>query len=336
MGNSSDVSNVNGSMTYNHALLGEDMEVQKLLQEHIENSKAVGAVVGFIDQGQVKYFSYNKKSASPLVSEESIFEIGSITKVFTTLMLMEMVHDGKMQLDDHIEMYLPGVGLKIPQMDAMKITLHHLATHTSGLPCLPDNFDPKNPSNPYADYSKEKLYQFLNCYTLQRLPGKQYEYSNLGMGILGHILSLKSGKSYEEIVSDICKKIGMKNTVITLDSERKKLLVKGHHEGSEVENWDLDVLEGAGALRSDIRDMTLFLAANMGMINTVLYESLKNCHIAQFECEESRDSTGKIALKLGLGWHVLCSKDSEVVFHNGRTGGCRSFLGFNPKEQKGL
>ena len=310
---------------------GIDIDVQALLKEYVDDSAAIGASVGLIDQGKIEFFSYGKKSVdrNELVSENTIFEIGSITKVFTTLILMDMVTKGEMKLDDPIEKYLPGV--TVPEMEGQKITLRHLATHHSGLPCWPDNVIPKNPPlNPYDDFTIEILYDFLNHYTLKRTPGAQFEYSNVGMGLLGHILCLKTGKSYEQLISNnISKKLEMNNTSISLTAEMQKQFAKGHHLGKTVEHWHLNqALEGAGALRSNVRDMTKFLEANIGILNSPITDLLKGCHKQQ--CFAWPDTN------IGLGWIISHSENADVIWHNGGTGGFRTFLGFNPKTKKGV
>jgi len=306
------------------------MDLQTLLQKAVEDNEAVGATIGLIDRGKIQFFSYGKMSAdgNEPVSEDTLFEIGSISKVFTTLALMDMVHNGEVQLDDPIEMYLPGV--KVPEKEGQKITLRHLATHTSGLPRLPDNLVMKNPKNPYAEYSEEDLYEFLNHYTLPRAPGEQVEYSNVGMGLLGHILSLKAGNSYEPLISDrILKKLHMENTGVSLTPEMQSQFATGHHLGKCVDHWDfLPCLAGCGGIRSNVRDMTQFLAANMGLINSPLTDLLKQCH------EKQQSVTAK--LQLGLGWWLTMPGEVELIGHDGGTGGFISFLGFNPKTQRGM
>jgi len=280
--------------------------MEAFIKESADNSGAIGAGVGMIDQGKTQYFYYGKKSLQndEPISEDTIFEIGSITKVFTTLILKDMVANGNVQLDEPIETYLSGI--KIPKFAKKKITLRHLATHLSGLPSLPNNFNPKNPMNPYADYSIDDLYHFLINYNLPRAPGESFEYSNVGMGLLGHILSKKAGVDYKTLVSErICEKLGMKNTGITLPTEMEKHFAKGYHQMQEIPHWDIPTLAGAGALRSNIKDMTKFLAACM---------------------------SGDI----GLGWMISHSSHADVMWHNGGTGGFRAFLGFNPKTQKGI
>src|SRR5205823_14852796 len=142
--------------------------------------------------------------------------IGSISKVFTSLLLSDMVQRGEVALTDPIAKYLPA-GVKVPERGGRSITLVDLSTHTSGLPRLPSNLNPKDQSNPYADYSVEQLYQFLSSYTLPRDIGAMYEYSNLGGGLLGHVLARRAGTDYETLmVSRIAGPLNMSSTRIVL------------------------------------------------------------------------------------------------------------------------
>lgn len=307
------------------------MNIEASIQEYLEASEAVGAAVGVIDQGKIQFFYYGKKSIhhGEPISENTIFEIGSITKVFTTLILMDMATNDDVKLDEPIETYLPDI--KIPEFEGKKITLRHLATHHSGLPSLPDNFNPKNLMNPYEDYTTGNLYHFLSHYNLQRAPEERFEYSNVGFGLLGHILSKKAGVEYEELVRKrICEKIGMKNTAITLSSQMEKHFAKGHHQKEEMPHWDIPTLAGAGALRSNIKDMTQFLAASMGLLkNSPISDLLKQCQKKQYESEQ-------ILGDIGLGWIISHPNKADIIWHNGGTGGFKTFLGFNPKTQKGI
>jgi CubicO group peptidase (beta-lactamase class C family) len=305
------------------------MDIYSLIQKYLKDNGAIGAAVGFIDKSHVQLFSYGKESiqANKLVSEESIFEIGSITKVFTTLTLIDMETNGEVELDEPIETYLPGIAM--PKMVGKKITLRHLATHHSGLPRLPDNLNPKNLMNPYADYSTEDLYHFLNHYNLPRSPEKLFEYSNIGMGLLGHILSKKTDQNYEELICRrVCDQLEMKNTAISLSADMKKNFAKGYHQTQETEHWDIPALAGAGGLRSNIKDMTRFLSANMGLIPLPIKGLLKQCHKQQF--------TIGLSEGVGLGWMISHDNGSEIIWHNGGTGGFRTFLGFNPEMQRGI
>jgi len=306
-----------------------EINVQSLLEEYIGENNGVGAAVGFIDGDTVNFFTFGKESVlnPKSITKETIFEIGSITKVFTTLILMDLVEKEEVSLDDPIEIYLPGK--KIPDFNEKKILLRHLATHYSGLPCIPDNFNPKNPNNPYIDYSADDIYTFLDQYDLKRAPGVEFEYSNLGMGLLGDILTKKTGKSYEELVkSCIGDKLLLKKTKIFLNEEEKKHFAVGHLQKGEVEYWDIISLAGCGGLRSDIKDMTNFLKANMGLIESSISRLLKKCHEKQYDLSPD--------CSIGLGWMITKTDDGNFIWHNGGTGGFRTFLGFNTKTKKGV
>jgi serine-type D-Ala-D-Ala carboxypeptidase/endopeptidase len=314
-------------LTHTYIKSKDPMDIQKILREYIKENAGVGAAIGYIDNGNITYYVYGKKDidSSELIDNKSIFEIGSITKVFTTIALMEIVRQGKICLDDSIKKYLFDV--KVPQKNGHEITVWNLATQTSGLPRMPDNFNPQDPANPYIDYSVKQLYEFLNSYTLTKNPGETYEYSNLGFGLLGHILTLAEDQSYDELIKNlICIPLNMKNTGQYVMPCMREHLACGHSLMKKVCDWDWDVFAGAGALRSDIQDMTRFLAANMGLIDTPLYESMKKTQ------EEQCSFTDK----QGLGWIIIEQNDSTIIWHNGGTFGCHSFIGFDPKNKKGV
>jgi D-alanyl-D-alanine-carboxypeptidase/D-alanyl-D-alanine-endopeptidase len=306
-------------------------EVKESIKERIDGGESVGIVVGFIDsRGKREYFSYGSTALSGKepVDKNSIYEIGSITKVFTCIALADMVLNGELELDDPADKYLPE-SVKMPSRNGMKITLGHLATHTSAIARMPNNFRPSDIGNPYADYTVENMYEFLSGYTLNRDVGEKYEYSNLGMGLLGHILSLRAGIDYKRlIVSRICRVLGMKNTGVTLTKDMKKRLAKGHARGKEVSNWDIPALAGAGALRSDAKDMLIFLAANIGIKNSRLSAAMEMTH-------ETRADAGN-NMKVGLGWHILDNGKTKIVWHNGGTGGYRTFCGFIKEKKIGV
>ena len=190
---------------------------------------------------------------------DTVFEIGSISKVFTGLLLARLVEQKVVSLNEPVQKLL-GDSMQVPKYGEREITLVDLATHTSGLPRMPNNFTPKDPKNPYADYTVEQMNEFLGRHKLVREPGQQSAYSNLGMGLLGHALALKAGKSYEALLRDeICKPLDMNDTVITLDASRQARFAQGHDADGNVEShWDIPTLAGAGAIRSTAADMLKF------------------------------------------------------------------------------
>jgi len=284
----------------------------------------IGIVVGLLDA------SGKRRIVAVGVDSAGVFEIGSITKVFTTSVLEDMVERGEVRLDDPVAKFLPR-SVTVPTRGDRQITLLDLATQSSGLPRMPANFTPRDSMNPYADYSVEQMYTFLSGYQLTRDIGAEYEYSNFGMGLLGHALALKARMSYEELVRRrVLAPLGMSQTAITLTPALRAKLAPGHdEEGRTVPNWDLPALAGAGALRSTASDLLKFLAANVDSTATPLSRALWHTH-------GERHATNDPALKVGLGWHILARPAGNIVWHNGGTGGYRTFIGFDPVRRIGV
>jgi CubicO group peptidase (beta-lactamase class C family) len=252
-----------------------------------------------------------------------VFEIGSITKVFTALLLCDMAASGEVSLDDPVESLLPA-GAVVPRRDGGQITLAHLANHTSGLPRQPGNMRPANPANPYADYAEADLYAFLRDHRLRRDIGAVRAYSNLGSGLLGHALALKAGVDFETLVRRrITGPLGMGDTAITLSSSMRTRRADGHdQQGAVVDPWDMQTLAGAGALRSTASDLLAFLAAEIGFTDTPLSAAMA----AQLAPRVPIETGGAQA----LGWVVADTEAGPVFHHDGGTGGFLSALGFNP------
>jgi serine-type D-Ala-D-Ala carboxypeptidase/endopeptidase len=262
------------------------------------------------------------------VTEHSIFEIGSITKTFTGILLADRVIRGESTLNDPLQNYLPE-GITAPTRSGTLITLAHLSNHTSGLPYMPGNLKPSNPANPFADYSEQLLYDFLKSYVLPRDIGSKYEYSNYAAGLLGHVLAVKSKMSYEQLmIAKIAEPLKLENTRITLTPAMKKNLATGYVGEVETGIWDLTALAGAGAIRSSGVDMIRYVSANMGLFKTSLYPAIQLSH------QNSRVE-GAVP-KVGLGWHIIPIGNKEIIWHNGGTGGYRTFIGFIKGENKGV
>ncbi|MDH5602562.1 MAG: beta-lactamase family protein, partial [Cyclobacteriaceae bacterium] len=305
-------------------------EVEDNIRTRVDKGINPGIVVGIIDAEGTRYFSYGSKSLKTKgpVDEHAVFEIGSITKTFTGILLADMVLKKKMKLDNPIQMYLPG-GITAPTRNEEPIRLVHLANHTSSLPRMPDNFNPKNPGNPFADYTEELMFQFLNTYELTRDIGSKFEYSNYAMGLLGHILATQNGTSYEEMmIKTIAQPLGMSDTRIAFTPKMKENLAMGHSGGVEVENWDLPAMAGAGAIRSTAVDMLKYLSANMGLEKSKLLPAMRLAH----------KNSGPVdsALVVGLGWLTRDLDEVEIITHSGGTGGYRTFAGFIKNGNKGV
>lgn len=305
-------------------------EVKENIKSRVDNGINTGIVVGVITSDGVSYYSYGVKSLETKepVDENTVFEIGSISKTFTGILLADMVEKGELNLNTPLQQLLPK-GVTAPTRNGESIRLYHLSNHTSSLPRMPDNFTPVNPANPYVDYTEEQLYAFLNGYELTRDIGSKNEYSNYAQGLLGLVLANKKQMTYEElIIKTITKPLMLENTRIAFTSKMKENLALGHSAGLEVENWDIPTLAGAGAIRSTTVDMLNYLAANMGLKKSNLYSAMQLSH------KNSRIEGSNPMI--GLGWRILLRDELEIVWHNGGTGGYRAFAGFINGGDKGV
>ena len=305
-------------------------EVQDHIRKRVGPDGPSGIVVGMVGEGGSAFFAFGASAQDgPKLDEDSVFEIGSVTKAFTAMLLADALLRGELKLDDPVSQYLPSE-VKLPSKGDTPITLEHLSTHRSGLPRMPGNFMPKDPANPYADYTPALMYAFLGECELTAEPGAAYAYSNLGAGLLGHALALKAGKSYDELVRErLCVPLGMKRTACVLTPDMKTHLAMGHSGGKQVSNWDLDALAGAGAIRSTARDMTAFLAACLAVSSDTIKPVMS-------ECLKPRYSAGMVGMEVALGWHVDKRHGSEIIWHNGGTGGYHSYCGFRPDTKLGV
>ena len=324
------------------AQLPSDAEIRKIVADRVyRQDLGIGIVVGVIDANGRRVFAFGglSKTDTRRVDGETVFEIGSITKEFTSLLLTDMARRGEVALTDPVARYLPE-GVTVPERGNRRITLADLSTHSSGLPRMPSNFHPKDDANPYVDYSVQQLYDFLSGHRLTRDIGEQYEYSNLGAGLLGHALSMRAGMSFEAAMrARILDPLGLSNTRITLTPGMKARLAIGHKETprtsenpfglTPVPNWDIPTLSGAGALRSTANDMLTVLAAYLGYIETPLADAMADqlsicrpSNVADFE--------------VGYGWRIQTKHGSTIVWHGGATGGYRCYIGFDPKARVGV
>ena len=305
-----------------------DSEIRGILTQRVDEfHQSVGIVVGMIGPDGRKVVSYGAlaKGDPRVIDGDTVFEIGSVTKVFTALLLSDMVQRGEVALTDPVSKYLPAA-VRMPQRNGKQITLQDLATHTSGLPRLPSNLKPKDASNPYADYSVAQLYEFLSSYELQRDIGSKYEYSNLGGGLLGHALALRAQMDYEALVrARITGPLGMKNTSIALSPGMKARLAAGHDAKlNPVANWDLTTLAGAGALRSTANDMLTFVAANLGYKKTALAPAMA-------AMLDVRRPSGVPGLDVALAWHVFSTSGQHGYLAQRRHGRLSFIHWFRPQ-----
>ena len=309
--------------------------LDSLAQAFFEKQESMGMVVGVVTPDGRRVRSHGqvglRKKAAP--DEASLFEAGSITKVLTALLLADMARSGEVTLDDPIGRYLPD-SVNAPTYEGQPITLKQLATHTSGLPRLPTNLAPTNIADPYADYTAADLHSFLDDYELRRAPGSQYEYSNLGGGLLGHLLARAADASYGTLVERrVLEPLGMDDSYVAgVDSASlagRGDLMPGYGPTRSASPWHFDALAGAGGLRSTARDLLALLSAQIGLSEAGLRPAMQSTQAVQYKASGERPS-------LGLAWHVSHRDGRRLYWHNGGTGGFRGFIGFEPETQTGL
>ena len=295
--------------------------VRALVAVRLSDSKVPALAVGMISNGQVLRITRGRRitGGGDSITPSTVFEIGSISKVFTGLILADMITRREVALDDPVSKYLPA-GTRVPERNGKVITLRHLTTHTSGLPRLPDNLAPKDPDDPYADYDSARLIAFLNSHQLRRDPGASYEYSNLGAGLLGWALSLRAAVPYPELLrTRILDRLGMKETGVVESEAMRAHLATGHDAmGEPTPAWHLDVLAGAGAIRSTLADMLRFADAAMDTVRGPLAPLMAMSQREWFRVDSNTS--------IGLGWHRRTRGGRTVAWHNGGTGGFRSML----------
>jgi len=282
--------------------------------------------IGFIEKGQTKYYGLKieNDTIKTIENHKDVFEIGSISKVFTSTLLAQLVDEKQLNLEDKINSYFD-----FPFMDNIELSFLQLSNHSSGLSRLPSNLDLNkvDPNNPYKDYGKKNLDEYLKneLSPTDSLEGS-YQYSNLGAGLLAYTLSRKMNKSYEELLKNrIFSKFNLSNTS-SLRSEVNNRIVSGlNYKGEATANWDLSILAGAGGILSTIEDLAKFTLAHFNLQNKPL--------------QASTVSTLKVddTLEIGLAWHLIKSDSGRNwVWHNGGTGGYTSSLAMNKESQNAI
>jgi CubicO group peptidase (beta-lactamase class C family) len=305
--------------------------VTAIVKPAVDAGQLYGVAVGVIDpKGGAHVFGFGRVSSSDArpPDDQTLFEIGSVSKVYTSLLLADAVTRKLVALDDPIKKYLPPT-VKVPSSGGREITLQHLATHTSGLPRMPNNFHPKDPLNPYVDYTVEQLYAFLSRIR-SRDPGAVYDYSNFGAALLGHVLELAEKQRYAELLAArVTGPLAMASTRIELSPAERARLAEGHDEsGRTAPPWDQPLLPGAGGIRSTVSDQLAFLRANLKQRKSPLEAALALMLIPR------HDTEGGPPGAIGLGW---CVRDvGRTVWHNGQTGGYHSYVAFDPVKQWGV
>jgi serine-type D-Ala-D-Ala carboxypeptidase/endopeptidase len=305
-----------------------DTEVAARLEEHLARVVAADgapvAVVAVVIDGRITVARHGDRPPS----DHTTFELGSVTKTFTALLLAELVRTGEVGLDDPISAHLPAHAVPADPI-AAAVTLGQLATHSGGLPPLPANLaistDPQWLLNPYADYLLEDLYRTTANLALESAPGTRVAYSNLGIGLLGQLLVNATGRDYPELVRGrVCDPLGLGDTAAYPGPHE----VSGHKQGRPTPPFEMGALAGSGVLRSSPGDLTRYLRALLDPDGFALSEALRAVQTPRLPVRERHS--------IALVWNHRRFRFGDVLFHGGETVGSAAFVGFCPSARLGL
>ncbi len=321
--------------------------IDEIVRSYVEGKKpkVVGLVVGVIEGGERRVYGYGSvdMDRGDVPDGRTIFEVGSISKAFTGTLLAIAAERGEVALNDPLTRHLPD-HVRIKELKREPVTLLDLATHTADFPRVPPNFDPKDWDNPYASYTQEKLFEFLDDRRLDHKKGTGYKYSNLGMGCLGHVLGLKAGSYYEGILIErICEPLGLSDTRVRLNAEQESRFAAAYEKyGKRAKHWDFDALAGAGGVRSTADDMLRFLDANMERDQEFRLVAQGPAQVDEHMTRAFRAARKERVhvnglIHIGLAWHLRIPEDEpRAVMHNGQTAGHHAFAAFHPEEGSGV
>ena len=281
-----------------------------------------GVAAAFVDAEGVTFATAGKFSStdSSAITRDTQFEIGSVTKVFTALLLADAVAAQKMRLEDAVgKPFAPS-----------KVTLLQLATHTSGLPRMPADLPAGDPLNPYAVADEKMLVKSFAGAASSAAPSDAASYSNFGFAVLGQAVAAGWGKPYAAALRErVLAPLGLNDTVAAWREADAKRLAPPHNEQGPASNWDMSAFAPAGALVSTTRDLAKFLQACLGFEKTPLAAVLA-------DAARPRVADNSAPTQTGLAWIVEQRGASTIVWHNGGTGGYRSFIGYDATGRVGV
>jgi len=315
--------------------------IDKMVREFFDSDFLPSLSIGLVQDEKLVYaraYGIADKITGCPATIETIYEMGSVGKVLTSTVLAILNERGVVRIDDPVLKWVPAIS-NIPEHPegGPPITLEHLVTHTSGLPANPANVDHLPPYQ-WKDYSPEQLHEGFKKTELLNPPGKELAYSNLGMGLLGHVLASATGKSYEQVIEDeLLLPLGMKDTVIPLREDQKERYSVGYESNEslkEVPYWEYGILAGCGAHRSNVPDLARFLKAQWGIPadhNNPLTENVRSeLHRIRWKSEDGETL-------ISLGWFaVLHEGIGTLLVHRGRTPGHGAVVGFIPEKRAGV
>lgn len=310
-----------------------DETLRELLQGMVDKGQSKGLVLGLLEPGgHRRVIAYGDAgTGAPPLSSKTVFEVGSIAKTFTGAILADMVRRGEVLLDDPVSKFLPSE-VKVPTRNGRQIRLVDLATHTSGLPRSLDRSKIRDVSNPYAGILIEDVYEFLSSHELRRDIGAEWEYSNLGFGLLGHALTRAAGvPTMDELIRQrITGPLKMGMTDFGRPKRIGAWIARGHNkEGEVVQYWDFGQFKGAGGLNSNVEDILTYIDANVGPPGSPIETAMREAHRPRHSLHIKGNSAA-------LGWDYRARPGRTIVYKSGSTAGFAGALGFDPVTGAGV
>lgn len=306
-----------------------DFFIDSAANVYTKKGNTQSLAIGIIKNEQLNTYFYGEteKGNKVLPTSGTLYEIGSLSKIFTATLLADFVQNGTLSLDQPIIDFLPDSLKTNPSLQ--KITFKTLANHTSGLPRLPNNLDKTkafDPNNPYKDYDKKYLFQYLATFKAERESGEKYEYSNLGYALLGEILTSLNKKSYNTAIQEtIAKPLGLTSTTDALNPKTQYLPKVYNVKGEETKAWEFQIFSAAGGLKSTVTDLLTFAKAQFKMPETQLENAMALTRQFTYFLPPNTD--------IGLAWHMDLLDDITYCYHTGATGGSSSFIAIAPDKK---
>lgn len=324
------------SNTNNPKVSSIDMAVHTIFERYKNELSTVGLSIGIYKNGVANFYGYGetKKSMGITPDKNTLFEIGSITKTYTSIAILKMLKENNHTIETPIRLYLPS-NLPTLSRDGIELNFKHLLTHTSGLNYMPDNFGIQylsgNFGTAFETYDRNKLFTFLLNANIRHKPFTTWEYSNVGMGLLGVILELNYKKSYGDVLKDkVFTPLNLSETFTDMKQTNSTNWAAGHSNGSQVTYWNsLGAMDGAGVIKATASDMMKYAISNINAPTSPLGDAINQSHTITFS-----PFTDVNIFKINgrLGWFQLIHKDlpnESFIWHNGGTGGFSSDLYIN-------
>jgi D-alanyl-D-alanine-carboxypeptidase/D-alanyl-D-alanine-endopeptidase len=324
-----------------------EQRLRQRVEKFIDENHVIGMTVAAVADGEETLFGVGRRdlqSQSP-PDGETIYEIGSISKTFTGILLAHEIENGRAGLDDPVNDHLPR-GITLPQFGDASIKLRHLTTHSSGFPRRADNFTDMGSFidfvfgwDPYWDYTEDEFWEAVNEVELRSKPGERVKYSNFGTALLGTLMARHRHDSYESMVrSTICDPLGLSDTCVQLSENQRARLACGYRSVANIgpitlalgsQPWQVpDYLAGEGGMHSSCNDMLKYLKCNMGLMDHAVADSMSHSH------KKLRDWFNDYSL--GMNWILEGRNGHDIIWHNGRTSGFRCFIGFTNNRRFGV